>query len=207
MGIWGAPAPNPDHAAAAARSALAAVRGVMRAKADADADGRPGYAVKIGLNSGPAVVGNVGAERRYNYTAVGETVNIASRLESVPGDYACRVVVGPSTAAAIRDRFVLNELDWVKVKGKDTPLAVYELVAEKPTATDAELAYPAQYCAALELYRAGRFADAEKCWRAQVIHPALVGASPPLVMAERAAEYRENPPSADWDGVYVKATK
>jgi adenylate cyclase len=206
MGVWGAPAANPDHAAAAAHAALAAVRGVMQAKAEADAEGRPGYAVKIGLNSGRAVVGNVGAERRYNYTAVGETVNIASRLESVPGDYACRIVVGPATAAAIGDRFVLNELDWVKVKGKDEPLSVYELVAEKAAAGEAERAYPEQYHGALELYRAGRFAEAEERWRVEVAHPTLVGPSPPLVMAERAAALRADPP-ADWDGVYVKTTK
>jgi adenylate cyclase len=161
--------------------------------------------VKIGLNSGRAVVGNVGAEKRYNYTAVGETVNIASRLESVPGDYACRVVVGPDTAKAIKDRFVLNELDWVKVKGKDEPLAVYELVAEEGAGPGA-LGYPEHYHKALELYRAGRFAEAEECWRVHVAHPYLVGTSPPLVMAERAAALRADPP-ADWDGVFVKATK
>lgn len=206
MGIWGAPAPNPDHAAAAARAALAGVAGVMQAKADADARHEPGYAVKIGLNSGRAVVGNVGAEKRYNYTAVGETVNIASRLESVPGDYGCRIVVGPATAAAIQDRFVLNELDWVKVKGKDEPLAVYELVAERAEANDEALAYPARYHEALERYRAGQFAEAEECWRCLVAHPYVVGASPPLIMAERAAALRANPP-AEWDGVFVKATK
>jgi adenylate cyclase len=124
----------------------------------------------------------------------------------VPGDYACRVVVGPATAAAIQDRFVLNELDWVKVKGKDEPLSVYEVVAEKEGAAEAVMAYPKQYHAALDLYRAGRFADAEACWRVRVPHPHLVGPSPPLVMAERAAALRVDPPS-DWDGVYVKTTK
>jgi class 3 adenylate cyclase len=206
MGIWGAPAPDPDHAAAAARAALAAVAAVARAKDEADAEGRPGYSVKIGLNSGRAVVGNVGAAQRYNYTAVGETVNIAARLESVPGDYGCRIVVGPATAAAIKDRFVLNELDWVKVKGKEEPLAVYELVAERAAADAAILQYPEQYRAGLERYRAGDFAAAEQCWRGHVTHPHLAGASPPLVMAERAAALQADPP-ADWDGVYVKTTK
>jgi class 3 adenylate cyclase/CHASE2 domain-containing sensor protein len=206
MGIWGAPASNPDHATAAARAALAAVAEVMRAKAEADARHEPGYAVKIGLNSGRAVVGNVGAEKRYNYTAVGETVNIASRLESVPGDYGCRVVVGPATAAAIEDCFVLNELDWVKVKGKDEPMAVYELVAEKDSAEPGVLAYPAQYHAALERYRDGQFSEAEEFWRCHVAHPYLVGTSPPLVMAERAAALRADPPG-DWDGIFVKTTK
>jgi class 3 adenylate cyclase len=206
MGIWGAPAPERDHAARAARAALMAVADVSRAKADADAEGRPGYLVKIGLNSGRAVVGNVGAEQRYNYTAVGETVNIAARLESVPGDYACRIVVGPATAAAIKDRFVLNELDWVKVKGKEEPLAVYELVGAKDAADPATCAYPGQYHAALDDYRAGRFAEAERGWREHVSHPYLAGTSPPTVMAERAAALAADPPT-EWDGVYVKTTK
>ncbi len=206
MGIWGAPAPDPDHAASAAHAALQAVADVMQAKADADTAGRPGYAVKIGLNSGRAVVGNVGAEKRYNYTAVGETVNIAARLESVPGDYACRIVVGPATATAIADRFVLNELDWIKLKGKAEPIPVYELVAAKSDADAKALAYPAAFHTALDRYRAGEFAAAEKGWRGAARHPYITGLSPPLVMAERAAVLRADPP-ADWDGVYVKATK
>jgi adenylate cyclase len=123
MAIFGAPVLDLDHAANAARAALHVVASVMQAKTDADRRGVPGYAVKIGLNSGPAVVGNIGAPKRYNYTAVGETVNIAAQLESVPEDYGCRIVVGPNTAAAIGDRFVICELDWIKVKGKDSSLS------------------------------------------------------------------------------------
>jgi adenylate cyclase len=208
MAIFGAPVPNPDHAACAARAALRVVASVMQAKADADRRGVPGYAVKIGLNSGPAVVGNVGAPKRYNYTAVGETVNIAARLEGVPEDYGCRIVVGPNTAAAIGDRFVICELDWIKVKGKDTPFSVYQLIGEKSTANGAELACLAQYEAGLERYRAGDFAGAEEVWRYQGEHPnpGATGTSPPLVMAGRCARLKAAPPES-WDGVYVRATK
>ena len=208
MAIFGAPVPNPDHAACAARAALRVVETVMQAKADADRRGVPGYAVKIGLNSGPAVVGNVGAPERYNYTAVGETVNIAARLEGVPEDYGCRVVVGPATAAAIADRFVICELDWIKVKGKDTPFSVYQLAGEKSTANEAELACLAQYKAGLERYRAGDFAVAEELWRCQGAHPnpGATATSPPLVMAGRCAGLKAAPP-AFWDGVYIRTTK
>src|SRR5262249_53626058 len=131
-------APLADHAANAALAALRVVESVMRAKAEADAGGIPGYTVKVGLNTGPAVGGKVGAPRRYNYTAVGETVNIAARLESVPEDYGCRVVIGPKTAAALADRFVLCELDWIKVKGKEEAFPIFQLIAEKSTAEPAE---------------------------------------------------------------------
>jgi class 3 adenylate cyclase len=156
MGIWGAPAANPDHAAAAARTALQAVDEVSKAKAAADARGEHGYSLKIGINSGPAVVGNVGAPQRYNYTAVGETVNIAARLEGVPGDYGCNIVVGPATAKAIEDRFLVCELDLIKVKGKTEAFPVYELLGEKTAEDRAGLAYLAQYGAALACYRAGQ---------------------------------------------------
>jgi adenylate cyclase len=158
--------------------------GVMQAKAEADSRGVPGYTVKIGLNTGPAVVGNVGAPKRYNYTAVGETVNIAARLESVPEDYGCRIVIGPNMAAAIGDRFVICELNWIKVKGKDEPFSVYQLIGEKSTANEAELTCLAQYEAGLKRYRAGDFAAAEELWRCQSEHPnpGASATSPPLVM-------------------------
>ena len=108
-------------------------------------------------------------------------------------------------AAAIDDRFVLNELDWIKVKGKEDALAIYELLGERDGAEPALLAYVQQYHPALELYRAGKFAGAEACWR-RIAHRRQSGASPPLIMAHRAASLGADPPP-DWDGVYVKTTK
>ena len=208
MAIWGAPLPDPDHAASAARAALRIVETVMRAKAEADALGMPGYAVKAGINTGLAVVGNVGAAKRYNYTAVGETVNIAARLESVPEDYGCRVVVGPATAAAIADRFVLCELDWIKVKGKDEPFSVFQLVGERSAANSAELHYREQYRAGLERYRAGDFAGAEAIWQREAKQFGAGSAvpCPPLIMARRCADLKSAPPAV-WDGVFVKTSK
>jgi adenylate cyclase/guanylate cyclase len=208
MAIFGAPVPDPDHAASAARAALRIVASVMQAKTDADRRGVPGYAVKIGLNSGPAVVGNVGAPKRYNYTAVGETVNIAARLESVPEDYGCRIVIGSTTAATIGDRFVICELDWIKVKGKETAFSVYQLIGEKSTVNNIELACLAQYEAGLGHYRAGDFAAAEELWRREGEHPnpGASASSPPLVMAGRCATLKAAPPES-WDGIYVKSTK
>ena len=208
MAIWGAPLGDPDHAASAARAALRIVEKIMQAKAEADALGLPGYAVKIGINTGPAVVGNVGAPKRYNYTAVGETVNIAARLESVPEDYGCRIVVGPATAAAIVDRFVLCELDWIKVKGKDEAFSVFQLIGERSTAKSAEMRYLEQYGTGLARYRAGDFATAEDIWRQQATGSidGLSRSSPPLIMARRCADLKSAPP-AIWDGVFVKTSK
>ena len=207
MAIWGAPLADPDHAASSARAALRIVETIMRAKGEADALGLPGYAVKIGINTGPAVVGNVGAPNRYNYTAVGETVNIAARLESVPEDYGCRIVVGPVTAAAIADCFLLCELDWIKVKGKDDAFSVFQLIGEKSYADPAELHYREQYRAGLERYRGGDFAAAEEIWQRQAKHSTAAPVSlPSLIMARRCATLKSAPPAV-WDGVFVKTSK
>ncbi len=208
MALWGAPLPDPDHAASAARGALRALAGVMRAKAEADSRGAPGYAIKIALNTGPAVIGNVGAAKRYNYTAIGETVNVAARLESVPDDYGCPIVVGPATAAAVAGRFLISELDWIRVKGKDDAFSVYELIGEQTTDSPAEHAYVARYQAALKRYRVGDFAVAEELWRclAEHYHPGGAGRSPPGVMANRCAELTATSP-VRWDGIFVKITK
>jgi adenylate cyclase len=207
MAIWGAPLADPDHAVHAAHAALSGVAAIATAKAEDDTQGRPAYSVKIGLDSGPAIVGNVGAARRYNYTAVGEMVNIAARLEGLPSDYGCTIVIGPGLEAAISGRFVTCELDWVKVKGKSEPLAVYELVAETRAASSAELAYPVEYAVALKLYRDGDFAKAAAAWLATTYPHASAGVlTPPQIMADRCAELNGNPP-ASWDGVFVKTTK
>jgi adenylate cyclase len=206
MAIWGAPLADPHHAARAARAALSIVENITRAKAEADAQGLPGYAVKIGINTGPAVVGNVGAPKRYNYTAVGETVNIAARLESVPEDYGCRIVVGPATAAAIAERFVLCELDWIKVKGKDEAFSIFQLIGEQSTVDTAEIRYPEQYRAGLERYRAGDFTGAEDIWRRQAKQFPAGAFAPPLIMARRCADLKSAPPAV-WDGVFVKTSK
>jgi adenylate cyclase len=181
---------------------------VMRAKAEADQRSEPGYTIKIALNTGPAVIGNVGAAKRYNYTAIGETVNVAARLESVPEDYGCAIVVGPGTAAAIADRFVLCELDWIRVKGKEDAFSVYQLIGEQSAAEPAERGYPLRYQAALERYRAGDFAMAQELWRCLAEHDRFGGVarSPPRVMANRCAELTASPPM-HWDGIFVKTTK
>jgi adenylate cyclase len=176
------------------------------AAADAPA-GLPSFSVKIGLNSGDAIVGNVGTARRYNYTAVGETVNIASRLESLPGEYRCSVVVSGATAALTRPVFLLGELDAVRVKGRREPVTVHELLGEVAEAGPDALAYVAGYAEALDAYRKGRFEDAERRWRA-LRHPFVPpdAPSPASVMAERAAGLREQPP-AEWDGIWTRTTK
>ena len=213
MALWGAPLSEPRHAVRAVDAALAIAARIATERRDAVARGEEGFWIKLGLNSGAAVIGNVGAHSRLSYTAVGETVNLAARFESLPGDYGCMIVAGPVTAAAIDGAFSVCELDLVQVKGKAAPLAVFEVFAPDCDAAD----YIADYGAALAAYRGRRFTDAERAWRALdypgPIDPKVPAdeldtvATPNRVMASRAGAFAAAPPPSDWRGEWVRTTK
>lgn len=205
MAFWGAPLDDPQHALHGTRAAMDAVAKVQAEHDAARARGEVGFSVKIGLNSGIAVVGNVGAENRFNYTAVGETVNIAARLESLPKEYGCTVIVGENTAARIGDALLLVELDWIRVKGKQKAIGVFAPICERGAAREADLEFVAGYAKALDSYRNGRFAEARDLWL--LLEDPFGEHGPSRIMAERAAEYLEAPPPAPFDGIYVKTSK
>ena len=204
MAIWNAPGEVPDHPARAIAAAMAAAEAIQHEADLAAAQGEPAFAVKIGLNSGSAVVGNVGAEERYNYTAIGATVNIASRLEPLPAIYHCAVMVSEATAALAKGAWWLCEVDSVRVKGRDTPLAVFAPLARRGGGDDTACArLIAAWSVGLTAYRAGRFAEAALAWRNL---PPLPGGAfgPAAVMAARADTLAQSPPSR-WDGVWTIA--
>ena len=201
MAIWGAPVPNPGHAEAAVRAAMAIRSRIDEAAAAAAAAGEHAFGIKIGLHSGEAVVGNVGSTRRYNYTAVGETVNVASRMESLPGIYDCTLLIGPASAASVADDLLLREIDRVEVKGRSEPLAIFEPIARREHASEADRSLAARYGEALALYRARDFAAAAGIWES------LTGDGPSAVMAARARVYDAAPPPEDWNGVFVMTGK
>ena len=214
MAIWGAPVPDSGHAMSGIRTALASAARIHREHEAAVARGEKGFSVKIGLNSGAAVVGNVGTAKRYNYTAVGETVNVASRLESVPSLYGCQVVIGPRTAELVRDELLLRELDRIWVKGGQAPIAVFEPLVERAKATPEQVDRVRRFADALAHYRAMRFADACVIWEAlaREEHGPSSGhieppQGPPAKMAERARELAAHPPPDPWDGVWILTSK
>ena len=202
MAIWGAPVADEDHAHSAVAAALRMALAIEATAAEAVARGEHGFGIKIGLHSGPAIVGNVGSERRYNYTAVGETVNIASRLEGLPGIYGCPLLVGDTTRDRLSERVLLRELDRVVVKGRERPVPLHEPLAALEAASADDRARAAGYEAALADYRARRFAEAATTWRA--LGP---DDGPAAVMAKRAESYRAPPPPENWDGVFVMTGK
>src|SRR5437660_8199973 len=129
MAFWGAPYEEPGHAAKACKTALRMMDRVREMQKVWESEGKPHLDIGIGLNTGVASVGNMGSALRYGYTALGDTVNLSSRLEGLNKDYGTHILANETTYAAAKDDgFVFRELDLIRVKGKFQPVTLYELV-------------------------------------------------------------------------------
>lgn len=125
MAIWGAPADDPDHAFHGVQAAQRILAAVQTERNRAHADGAPGYAVKVALNSGPAIVGNVGAKNRLNYSAVGRTVNIAARIEELLSKHGTAILCGEETAAQTGDRIDFKQVGEAQLKGLAQTIKIF----------------------------------------------------------------------------------
>jgi adenylate cyclase len=213
MAFWNAPLDDPEHAANGCRSALAMRYRLQELntawKAEAEAAGQVHIPVNIGigLNSGICCVGNVGSDQRFDYSVLGDDVNLASRLEGQSKTYGVDIVIGENTARAAPTMAIL-ELDSIKVKGKTKPVTIYALVGDEKTAQDESFrSLKSEHEAMIACYRKQQWKEAiEHLERCREV-------SPPLMMGlyelyeERIASYLEAPPPVDWDGVYVALTK
>ena len=204
MAFWGAPMPDPNHARDAIlagiemQSTLAALQPHFKEK------GWPEIHVGVGINSGSVSVGNMGSEMRVAYTVMGDEVNLASRLEGITKQYGVGIIVGEHTRNAALD-FVYRELDHVRVKGKDQPVAIFE-----PIGLSSEVSQP--MLDEVELFHQMRSLYLAQEWdQAESLLNNLKTKSPDTrlyqIYAERVAYFKNNPPAADWDGVFVFQTK
>lgn len=157
MAFWGAPRQNPKHAEYACRAALELVE-VVGTSSLQNASDEPLH-VRIGLNSGEALVGNIGSEQRLNYTAIGDVVNVASRLEGANKLYGSTILIGPETRREAGDAIVVRELDTLAITGRSEELVVFELIAMSETFKESQ-GWIAKYEEGLAHFRAKRFSDA-----------------------------------------------
>jgi len=202
MAFWGAPSSNPDHAVDCCRAALACQRAVE--EADIVDDHGAKVKIRIGINSGDMLVGNIGSEVRLNYTVIGDAVNIASRLESTNKVYGSTIIIGPETRRLAGDRIVVRELDRLAVYGRTGGLQIYELLAMADQANGTPN-WVSVYESGLASWRARDFAGAIAAF-SRVLELRDEDAAS-WVMIERCREQFENPSDEDWDGTSIAKSK
>jgi adenylate cyclase len=204
MSFWNAPSGQPDHARRACQAALDMRRREERVSATLTQLAGSRVFSRFGINSGPMIVGNMGCTAKFNYTVLGDSVNLASRLEGANKLYGTRILMTEVTAKIVADSFVARRVDLLRVKGKQKPMAIYELLAEgKPDAATADLI--ARYEDALGLYQSRRFDEADDVLRKLATD--FPDDGPTVTLLERIEQFRLEPPPPEWDGVYVAKDK
>ena len=206
MAFWGAPLDAPDQAAQAARAALDMQTALPGLYDRWRARGWPTFEIGIGIDSGDAVVGNFGSAQRFSYTAMGDHVNLASRLEGLNKMYGTKVLVSAATRGALGDEFVCREIDRVRVKGKTVPVAIFELMGRRSEAAAGRLRRLEElFTRGLDAYRARGWDAAIAAFEGVIVEYPDDG--PTEVYLGRCAALRAESPGAEWDGVYEAKTK
>jgi adenylate cyclase len=204
MCFWNAPLPQEQHAILACRTALAIAQREDVIREELRNLGASHLFTRIGINTTDAAVGFVGSSHLFNYTALGDGVNLASRLEGANKLYGTRILLAQSTAELVKNEFLLRKVDLLKVKGKTQPMAVYELMAQRGRDPKLE-ELAAGYQSAFIHYQAQHWDQAEQ----ELLELAKRFADDAAVKAllARIGTLRSHPPPPDWDGVYEAKEK
>jgi adenylate cyclase len=205
MAVFGAPSADADHAAAACAGALAAQRVLAKINAGLAVTHGLSLGMRIGINTGEMLVGNLGSDRKKNYTVLGDAVNLASRLEGANKEFGTSIMLGEATARAVAGRFALRPLTRLRVKGKQTAVEVYELVGRPEELTGAQQAFLAAYGSGYAHFAGRRFAAA-----AVDFDRALAAAPSDDLTRELLAQSRllaATPPVAEWEPIITLKSK
>jgi len=202
VAVFGAPADDSDHASNAAHAALGCRARLDELNQTSAAFHGNQVAHRMGLNSGAALVGNIGSRRRFNYSVMSDAVNVASRLEGANKFYGTTIAASEMTVALTGSAFAWRELDAIRVKGRSTPVKFYELLAEAGQETPQQAASAAAYAQGLAHWRSREFDAAAKCFNrvADVDKPSALFLS-------RASEFASHPPGPEWEPVSTLEAK
>ena len=206
MAVFGTPFPSPEDADNAVQVAIRMQQVLAALNQRRRGENRPEFEIRIGVNSGDVVAGNIGSARRMEYTVIGDGVNIAARLESANKQFGTRVMISESTRALLRGNYHLRELDLIRVQGRSEPLPVLEvrgLASDLVSNKESDLL--AHYASGLQRYRSRSWKDAvEQFDKALVCDPQDY---PSALFRRRAIHYREHEPADSWDGVWTLTEK
>ncbi len=206
MAFWGAPKAQPNHAELACRTAFHMMRRLRELRAGWEQRGLPHLDIGVGINTGFMTVGNVGSKSRFDYTIIGDSVNLGSRLEATNKEYGTNIILSEATLLHLNDAFNVRFLDLIAVKGKKEAAPVYELLGPKDDlGSQPKPGFLEQWEIAMGHYKAQRFDDARTAFqRVLEIEP---DDGPALAYIERCAEMAVAPPGESWNGVFVMTHK
>jgi len=201
IAFWNAPLDDPGHARRAAAAAVACQKKLSELRPEFERRFGRAMGMRIGLNTGPAVVGNMGSKRRFDYTAMGDTVNLAARLEGAAKQYGVGVLAGEETVSQAGDAIMSREVDIVRVVGKARPVRIFELVGERGAVSPDVEARLRDFGAGLRLFRRREWTAAGAAFAA------LAGDPVAALYADRSRHFAADPPAEGWDFVFDLRSK
>jgi len=207
MAVWGAPIYFEDHAKKACFAALEMQKKLVELRAKWLSEGKPTIHVRMGIHTGEMIVGNMGSRDRMDYTVMGDSVNLASRLEGANKQYGTYIMISESTLEQVKDYVIVRELDSIRVKGKLKSTKAYELLSTK------EEGLPEHIQEIIEYYNQGIEAYKNRQWDRAIISfkssLSINGKTdaPSKHYLDLCEELKIDPPGPDWDGVYIMTTK
>ncbi len=204
MAFWGAPLNDPEQAWHAVQSALKMVARLKILEDEFRTRGWPPLQIRIGINTGIMSVGNMGSKFRMSYTVLGDAVNLAARLESAAKQYSVPIVISERTRELVPE-LICRELDWVRVKGREQPVVIFEPLGLAEHLEPALLEELVEYDKALQIFRAGDWQLAEQVFERLLAR--WPGTRLYEIYLERAAALRAAPPKPGWDSVFSLMSK
>jgi class 3 adenylate cyclase len=188
----------------ACRAAMQLRHAMMEEKERREKDGLPIVAIGIGVNSGPVVFGSVGARDRMDFTSIGDTVNLAARLEGANKAYGSKTIITDTVYEKVKESFLCRELDFIAVKGKNEPVRIFEILQQIPQIQPKLVEIKTLFEKGLVAYRAKKWKEANAAFKKNV---ELYNDAPSIVFLERIEHFMASPPPDDWDGVFRMTVK
>jgi adenylate cyclase len=215
MAFWNAPIDDREHQLNACEAAVDMLERIVDLNRQRETEAQNGghvyipLNVGVGLNTGVCVVGNMGSDLRFDYSVLGDSVNLASRLEGQSKEYGFPIIAGSKTALAVKDRFAILELDFIMVKGKTEPEVIYAIAGREDTAQSAQFQKLRNLTIEmLACYRTrdwdGALAAIERGRKTDEAHTLALLYD---LYEARILNYQNNPPPDDWNGAYALLTK
>jgi len=205
VAFWGAPIPQDNHAILACLAALRCREFLKNLQAKWVSQGLPERTFRFGINTGEMVVGNIGSSSRFEYTVIGDEVNLASRLEGANKIYGTQILISDGTYKFVKEEVIARELDIIRVVGKTEPVRIYELVSQKGELDDKKMGVIEKFSLGVDLYRERKWNEAKEYF--EKILELDPSDKPSQEYLRRCIEYENSPPPGEWEGVFDLKSK